>query len=253
MMSYKKNFLDTVIYRIDFTDFLTDESVCSKVLEECVIKNFPEKSMDRIVQFGNINLEFDDDGKIKSDSKNEVKSGVQREFSNGINKVSISNQFVVFEIKEYDNFNVYSETLFELIKTLTDKFKINTERIGVRYINIYNCKNITIRKNYFSKEIALAVFSTLPEMKNDVQLIRDLHRKEYKKDDLKFNFQYGTFNPQYPNILKNNSFVLDLDSYTNAKYSNKDDIIEKIHIAHKSIKILFEEAITDKLREKMNK
>lgn len=252
-MAYKRNFLDTVIYRIDFKNFITDESVCSQIIEDCVKEKFPQKSMERMVQFGNINLQFDDDGKLKGDSKNEVKSGIQRDFSNGSNKISISNQFVVFEIKTYTNFNEYSDVLFKMIKLLINNFQISTERIGIRYINIFNNNSIKVRKNYFTKEVAAAVFTNIQAVDEDLYLVRDLHLKEYKLGTLSFNFQYGTYNPQYPAPLKNNSFVMDFDGYTNKCYNDADDIIDDIKTTHEYINKLFEKMISDHLREMMNK
>ena len=79
-----------------------------------------------------------------------------------------------------------------------------------------------------------------------------MHMNEYRIDDMSLNFRYGMFNPEYPNFLKKNDFVLDFDFFTNDVIESVDSIIQILDKGHSEIQSLFESSITDSLREVMN-
>ena len=59
-------------------------------------------------------------------------------------------------------------------------------------------------------------------------------------------------NTDYPATIKKKVFILDLDAYYSG-LMNKNDIIEYFPKFHKSIQELFENSITEKYRELINK
>ena len=65
------------------------------------------------------------------------------------------------------------------------------------------------------------------------------------------NFRYGLHNPQYPNPLSDNSFVLDYDCFVGDAFDNEKDVIKAIDEGHNNIQALFESSITDALRKEM--
>ena len=75
---------------------------------------------------------------------------------------------------------------------------------------------------------------------------------EYRINDMRLNFRYGMYNPQYPNIMRENSFTLDYDCFCDSVISGFDALLAHIVKGHDEIQDLFESSITDSLREKMN-
>ena len=95
-------------------------------------------------------------------------------------------------------------------------------------------------------------------MKKDLQdsdallLIRSMHTTEYRLDSMTLNFRYGMYNPEYPNVLKKNSFVLDYDCFSDEMVESSEKVIQTIIQGHSMIQSLFEKNITDDMRKVMN-
>ena len=66
------------------------------------------------------------------------------------------------------------------------------------------------------------------------------------------NFQYGLFNAAFPNPNFDKDFILDLDC-TTTKIKTIDNIVDELKQMNKYIWNKFEDAITDILRDEMNK
>ena len=65
--------------------------------------------------------------------------------------------------------------------------------------------------------------------------------------NLRFNF--GIHNPDYPAIIKQKVFILDIDVYHNG-IQNKEDIISNSKVFHDKIQEFFEFSITEEFRSK---
>lgn len=74
---------------------------------------------------------------------------------------------------------------------------------------------------------------------------------EYRIGEMTMNFRYGMFNPEYPNLLRKNDFVLDFDFFSDDVIDSSDGIIHVLDKGHNEIQALFERSITDSLREVM--
>ena len=72
-------------------------------------------------------------------------------------------------------------------------------------------------------------------------------RIEIAEDNYSVLFQFGMFNPEYPNPIARKEFILDYDCYTEEEMSITD-IPETIEDLHKAEKELFELSISDELR-----
>ena len=83
-------------------------------------------------------------------------------------------------------------------------------------------------------------------------MIRSMHMTEYRIDEKTLNFIYGMYNPEYPNHLKKNDFVLDYDFFSKDIIDTADGIISVLDRGHDEIQLLFEKSITNSLREVMN-
>lgn len=126
-----------------------------------------------------------------------------------------------------------------------------TERIGLRYINIFNTEKIKILKKFFISEVANALTLNISNKDSDLKTIRSMHLSEYSMGNSSVNFRFGLYNKLYPNPIQTNDFVLDYDCFSTEGFSNSDDIIKFISEGHDLIQNLFEGSITNSLREFM--
>ena len=75
---------------------------------------------------------------------------------------------------------------------------------------------------------------------------------EYLIEDMQLNFRFGMFNPQYPQIIRKNDYVLDYDCFIDEAITGYESIIDHITTGHDNIQRLFEDSITDQLRKVMD-
>lgn len=135
---------------------------------------------------------------------------------------------------------------------LFQKNRISATRTGIRYINIFDTSRIKLQKNFFTPEVASSLHIKLVKEENRPRLIRSMQMAEYRIDEMTMNFRYGMFNPEYPNFLKKNDFVLDFDFFSNEVIESSGEILQVLDKGHNEIQYLFEESITNSLREVMN-
>lgn len=125
---------------------------------------------------------------------------------------------------------------------------IEIKRTGLRFIN-----DISLPEGNpfdwapFINPSLIASLDFPPENRN---LSRSMGVIELIRDDHRVLFQFGMYNPEYPNKIARKIFVLDYDCYTTDKL-NISEIKDKIGILQKDEEKLFESSIEDGLREKM--
>lgn len=249
---YKNNFLNQVIVRVDFVQFILNNVVFDHVIEKEILKVFPRRGKDQIIRFNSINVFLDSKNSSLQNANNEIAEGIQREyFSNSEeNKLILSNKFIIFEINKYDSFEILQQWLQSILVALFQKTRVSATRSGIRYINIFEASKIKLQKKFFAPEIASSLH-VKPLEEQNAKLIRSMHISEYRVDEMIMNFRYGMYNPEYPNFLKKNDFVLDFDFFSNEIIESSDAILQLLQKGHCEIQSLFEESITDSLREVM--
>jgi uncharacterized protein (TIGR04255 family) len=72
---------------------------------------------------------------------------------------------------------------------------------------------------------------------------------EMRLDRIGLRFQFGMPNPDFPAPIRQPLFVLDLDAYANGLEAA--DVASHLDNAHGHIQAVFEDSITDALREVM--
>lgn len=251
-IKYAKTFLNQVIIRVDFLEFLETEKIFSDDVEKVILKQFPRRGMDQKIRFATINIAIDSSKTDLPNSQKGALEGILREYSAGKNKIILSNKFVTLEVNEYESFEKHYQNLLSILSSINTKQRITTARIGIRYINLFEAENIKLRKNMFSSEIA-GFFYTKKYLSNkDPGLLRSMNLTEFQVGDMFLNFRFGMFNPDYPNPLKKESFALDYDCFTTEPIDTMDEIGRAIVQGHNAIQELFESSITDSLRKVLN-
>lgn len=250
---YKNNFLNQVLVRIDFLQFVPTDMTFYESIEKEILKTFPHRGKDQIIRFNSINVVFDPTNNGLPNANGEIYEGIQREYStiDGTNKLILTNKFMVFEINNYSKFEVHKQWFQSILFAFFQKNRISVNRAGIRYINIFEQSRLKLQKNFFTTEIAASLYSKIASDEEAPKIIRSMHMTEYRIDEMTMNFRYGMFNPEYPNLLKKNDFVLDFDAFSNEVIDSADGIIHVIGKGHREIQSLFEKSITDSLREVM--
>ena len=248
---YKNSFLNQVIVRIDFLQFVPTDMTFDESVEKEILKIFPRRGKDQIIRFNSIN---DQSNNGLPNANGESLEGIQREYftNDGVNKLILSNKFIVFDINKYSKFEVHKQWFQSVLLAFFQRNRVSVNRTGIRYINMFQQPRVKLQKNFFPPEIAASIYTKLTEADGRPRMIRSMHLTEYRIDEMTMNFRYGMFNPEYPNSLKKKDFVLDFDFFSNDVIDSTDGIIHILDKGHDVIQSLFEHSITDSLREVMD-
>lgn len=253
-ITYKNCFLSQVVVRIDFLQFISNESAFSADIEKSILKVFPRKGKDQIVRFNSVNFTFDTAHPGLPNANGQIYEGMQREYlaQEENNKLILSNKFIAFEINQYDTFGTHMQWFRDVLASFFLQNRVTAIRTGIRYVNLFDSGKIKLQKNFFAPDIAATLATKLPIGEDEMLLIRSMHMSEYRLSTMTLNFRYGMFNPEYPNILRKNSFALDYDCFTTEQLESADEILRNLENGHRAIQLLFENAITDAMRKVMN-
>lgn len=251
---YKNSFLNQVIVRVDFLQFVPTSMTFNESIEKEILKIFPRRGKDQIIRFNSINVVFDQNNNGLPNANGEILEGIQREYStnDGDNKLILTNKFIVFEINKYSSFEHHKQWFQSILLAFFQKNRISANRTGIRYINMFQQPRVKLQKKYFTPEIAASMSTKFVIADDEPRMIRSMHMTEYRIDEMTMNFRYGMFNPEYPNSLKKNDFVLDFDFFSNDVIDSADGIMHVLDKGHHEIQLLFERSITDSLREVMD-
>jgi uncharacterized protein (TIGR04255 family) len=257
-IQYDKHFLKQVIFRADFTEFLSNEdleAIIDKQTKNFILKSFPNTTLERDIKINTLRITENTSPNEHPTIDAQTKNGLVKEFrtNNSNNSLKISNGFFILDYQSYINFEDMYQALKDIIKSLFSHNLITVCRSGLRYVNFFDSSEILIRKNYFAKPIAALLDSSHIKCDGDLPPNQSFSLFEYIKDDFKINFRFGIVkNNKLLNSSKNVNFVLDYDCFTNVVFQKPDEIIQSIIDKHHYIQVLFENSITDSLRRIMS-
>lgn len=155
----------------------------------------------------------------------------------------------LLETSSYKNNTVYKDIIkqtIDIIKYYSDD--IESKRIGLRYINEFECKQKKDISRIFDKRLSSIVKNML--LLNNQN--RTIAIEEYIDENQTFlKLQYGIPNKFYPSKLATYDLLLDIDSYSSAT-NNIDDWEQVIrtlnHSAYDSFKLSLNENFLEKLK-----
>lgn len=243
-MMYKKNFLEKVVFRIDFDkvelgklkNFLAKISSDFPILEE-------KKGAEGVINFNFKTKE------VKQESNALVTWNVLNKEKTI--KIQIRPVFLTIEYFQYkDKKDLLSNV--QIVSDFLKEFGIKTiNRLGLRYINTIKDVGGELLdwKPYIEEDLLRSIAFA---KKNEQVLARSMGSMVLKKDFGNVSFNYGIWNSSYPNVISEKVFILDFDSFSkfplDTEGINLGEIVEEYS---NEISSLFELAITDKLRENM--
>jgi uncharacterized protein (TIGR04255 family) len=156
--------------------------------------------------------------------------------------------FVVY--KSYEKYENLRNEFISIVESFFSCFEqAQPSRIGLRYVNQLDVQgpNPLDWHDYVSQEL-LGLFSYTID---GAVPSRVFHNFETVFSDFSLRFQFGVHNPDYPAPIRRRAFILDYDAYFQGLLEPKD-IPERLDKYHSAIQKVFEQNITEKLREVMN-
>lgn len=240
---YKKNYLTEVICRLDFANSITlFDSTMPKTVYRMVRNYYPIAEPQDVV---GTQLQINP---VTGPVVNNVMTK-QWVFWSRDKKSScrIDNTSIVFSEKNYDVFENLRKAILDIMKeVLILDENIQGRRLGLRYINM-------IPMHGHENWICDSFYNTFSAHK-DNKTIRLIAQNEYAvlEKDLHVKFQYGYPNPDYPAIMKNEVFTIDIDAFSQGLIYD-DDIEMMIDNMHFEVQSCYEKMITDEFRNELNK
>lgn len=247
-MQYRTNYLKNVIFRIDFARPLVRSKKSVDDFHDFVKGVFPRKDIVKHTLLHAQILTQKDGNKFTQSQQNVTDYRFSDENQEKILMLEPSSDInLTFSI--YKNSKELKEIISLIIDALIKVYgDIGIKRTGLRYIN-----DIALPEgNTFdwTPFINRSLISSLDFLSEKSDLSRVLGIIELNRENHKVLFQYGMYNPEYPNSIAQKVFVLDYDCNTEEAL-NASDINGMVEILQKDEETLFERSIEDGLREKM--
>ena len=242
-MQYSKNFLSNVVVQFDYApvkEFF--ESRPTKIIEELQKQGYTFHQ-NQIISDVKIN--------IVTGAKIETAMPVW-EFVSSDNNVIIelTQNFLKFNCVKYSNFQKLMEHVSQAFSLLNGIIS-NFNRIGLRYVNQIDLEepNPIDWKDYIDDSLICSIEQWAQHSKDYISRAMSQIVINDTNDGYTLNFNYGIFNPIYPNPIIQKQFILDFDCYS----SNVDyqDVKTLLHLYNGIITQSFEKSIKDSLRTKM--
>ena len=248
---YENPYLNEVIFRIDFSNIssLYGNKEASKDFHKKISKEFPNTIIKRNHEFNiGIDVNTGKPTQISSQEGNFLWVFKNRKHDKSVELTSKS-LILHYNKGAYTHFRYFIDDVMLLLNALKDYNPQDLSFLGLRYINQIDGKTMQelkkcINPKYFNDNI-----SNLEETEEFIQV---LDRLSIKKENYILNFQYGLFNAAYPDPNFDKDFILDLDC-TTTKVKTIDDVVDELRQMNKYVWNKFEDAITDSLRDEMNK
>lgn len=248
--TYTKNFLKSVVFRIDY------DGVELGQLENFYVAGIKERFQDhkaKTISEGifEINMERNEMMQKKIDLT--AWRFETKENDKVTKALEISSKYLFIEYHEYKN----SEELFAdveaVMRQFIESFQVKTiNRIGLRFSNVISLDEVTTFgewDEYIDENLLgilkFAVGTGKPSARAMGQVVS-------KEEDGDITINFGIFNKNFPSEASPKEFILDFDCASILPFECNIGIIEKVKKYKAHIGLLFESCITDAFRAILN-
>ena len=252
--NYKKNYLTEVIFRINFSNILKlagNNKEAAKDFQKEIFEEFPN------VHFqynNNVNIQVDiKEGKSQSTIKEGDLTWIFSDEHN-LKRVELNskNLVLVYHKGAYKGFDKFLNDVSLLLRALRWYMPFNVTFLGLRYINqihedVINENNVV---EYINNDLINNIIFNLEDNENFSQLFS---RLDLLKEDYHLTFQFGFFNPEFPEITINKDFILDYDCrlVKDDSVNSQHDVEMELTKMNEIIREKFNYSITEKLKKLM--
>lgn len=249
-VKYKKNFLDTVIFRIDFSDILPLKEKIENSFQDAIKNIFPYLNTSIYSAYTSV---------FSSTALNVGHESISvYEFSNTSSGLSlkISYNNLVLETKKYVDFENFIDVLHAIIDEFNKVYKGYTiNRIGLRFINVIKKTSGSPLEwsEYIDSKLLNSIDFAHTLTATDRYLNRCMNQLSFRfQNDNSLTFNYGIYNSEWPATITQKEFILDFDAYTACVDASEDIRSKYLLPFHNIIQEFFEKSITEELRKVMN-
>lgn len=240
---YKKNFITEAIAKVEFLNPIIElDQTLPKEFSDSIVNLFPIAELKEI---SNNNVTITNSG-----VQNNIDKGIEWSFWNKdrSKRISLSKNVLLLVQNRYASYDNFADEFLTAFNALCSIYKdLIFRRFGLRYVN-----NIKLAEseplnwdNYINDKLTASI--NIPDDSSHIS--RTFHNLEMNYENFNLRFNFGIHNPDYPAIIKQKVFILDMDAYHNG-LQNKEDVISSLPEFHSKIQELFEFSIKDGLREK---
>jgi len=245
---YKTNFLENVIFRIDYSPILRMIKETPADFQTQIKGKFPRLREETIVELSR-NFTKKSDAESQDYKETQIRP-LWRFFSKAqTQKVELPCNNLVVEFYKYSHFEEFRDSVEYVCRSFSEIYQsVDLKRLGLRYINhiVLEKGNPFDWKNLVNPSLTHFVDNFFDDKKD---LAKALSRTTINKEDFGMNFLWGWHNTEFPSKIARREFILDYDCYTNdVEEQNVVNLIEKFH---DQIHSYFEESIGDDLRKIM--
>lgn len=242
IIKYKNNYLSNVVVSLDFspvTRFF--ETVPNDIIEKL--------SQDYIFHQGQMLSEV----KVNIMTGAKIQTAIpvwEFQSKDNILLIQLTQNFLKFNFTKYKNFEDLLNNVQKVTKLLQNDIKLIT-RLGLRYINQIDLdeNNPTDWTDYINDALTSSIDKWCSASKN--KIARAMSQIMINEDDYTLNFNYGIYNPIFPNTVLQKQYILDFDCFgKNVEFTELDTLLYKFNLA---ITNSFEKSIKDNLRNKMER
>lgn len=250
MTNYKKNHLNQVVFRIDF-----EEVGLTKINNYLTkISSHFTKTERKLGYESQVTLSFAD-GQPSQQQVNNPMTLWNMSNEDETKKAELSPKWFWIEYSKYKDSDALLSEVEALFETFVEDFEVKViNRVGLRYSNIIKppeSSKPTDWNKYINKNL-LAGISFANE--NSVSLSRYMGQVVKHSEDHDLLFNYGIWNPDFPNQIARKEFILDYDCYSTLPMDTRDFKLSTVAKEFNSeIETLFEGSIEEPLRIIMRK
>lgn len=253
MPSYAKNFITQVILRADFvqnTVPLTQPD--PRILEE--LTDFPIQNRQNLTK-SEVRVQKTPQGPIKdTHTVNYVENDFWSEDRS--RRIALCSEYIFLETRRYEGFSPLRDAFLDVLDATAAQYpSLRIRRFGLRYINEIKLPEANagpgLGADFWEKYINPLLLGGLRFAANDEALARHMCTTELNYGADRATFRYGVFNTDYPRPNRRREFVLDVDAYGQTELG-AGAVPEKLKEYHKAALAVFEAAVTDALRSRMN-
>ena len=242
---YVKNFLTNVIVRADFAaPWLRTPAPYPTSVTTSILQEFPVEEQ-RTISFGIGPVAPSAAGAVSSEPV--LEAGYYS--LDRSRHVGLAPGYIFLEETRYEGFAQMSERLFRIMQPVFDFAPgLAVKRLGLRYINVITLPghNPTSWSAYLDHRLV----SSLLFPSKGCGLARAMSDMELAVEGIGLRFQYGVWNPDYPNVVRRREFILDLDAFAMGLSSWSEALGQTAHL-HEIAEETFERSIKDALRKVM--
>ncbi|MBA4365194.1 MAG: hypothetical protein C0398_04200 [Coprothermobacter sp.] len=246
-MKYNRNYLASVVVRVDFLVPVIDlNKPLPPKLQNAIIQNFP------VPERREVQMQI---GPMFVPPNSGPRNVVALDFYNGprTRHLGIGPDFLFIEEIRYSDYETLRSSLLSAMNELVTSPSEHpaTKRIGLRYVNVIPApgNDPFDWHGYISSELLSPI---LYAAKSQAGLCRGMTYLEFNDSDARFIVHYGMQNQDYPAPIRRKEFTLDLDSFVTGvvDYQQLPDTLD---VLHSRIIDTFESSILKNLRSVMAK